>query len=163
MTTAVYAGSFDPMTRGHASVVVMAAKLFHHVRVLVADNPAKQPLFAAAERVRLARATLREVPNVSVAHTRGLVVEHARRIGATHLLRGVRDLADVGSELELAAANQALAPELATVFLPAQAELAVVSSSELKRRLVAGLGVTAFCVVEVERALRRRISQQGAA
>lgn len=138
MILALYPGSFDPLTPGHAAVVRQAARLFDHVRVLVADNPDKRCALTPAERVDVARHALRALPNVSVDHTAGLVVEYARDVGAACLLRGIRDADDAAIEARLAAANRQLAPELPTLLLGASPHAAHISSSALKRMLAAG-------------------------
>jgi pantetheine-phosphate adenylyltransferase len=157
MTIAVYAGSFDPVTAGHLSIIRQAARLFGHVVVVVAVNPDKRTLLTEAERVELLRDAVALHPNVSVASTKGLVVDYARAIGASVLLRGVRGATDAQFETALAQANRALAPELATLFLPAEAHLAEVSSSRLKEKLAHGEDVSAFCPPAVAARLRERL------
>ncbi len=157
MTIAIYAGSFDPVTAGHLSVVRQAARLFGHVVVVVAVHPNKQYLLSADERVALLREAVALHPNVTVARTEGLVVEFARAIGASVLLRGVRGATDAQFETELAQTNRALAPELSTLFLPAEAHLAQVSSSGLKERIARGEDVSAFCPPAVAARLRERL------
>lgn len=157
MTIAVYAGSFDPVTSGHLSIIRQAARLFGHVVVVVAVNPAKSYLLSAEERVALVRETVALLPNVTVAQTQGLIVDFARDIGASVLLRGVRGATDAQFETELAQNNRALAPELATLFLPAEAHLAEVSSSGLKARISRGEDVSAFCPPAVAAKLRERL------
>jgi pantetheine-phosphate adenylyltransferase len=157
VTIAIYAGSFDPVTAGHLSVVRQAARLFGHVVVVVAVHPNKQYLLSADERVALLREAVALHPNVTVARTEGLVVEFARAIGASVLLRGVRGATDAQFETELAQTNRALAPELSTLFLPAEAHLAQVSSSGLKERIARGEDVSAFCPPAVAARLRERL------
>lgn len=105
---------------------------------------------------------LREVvalhPNVTVASTEGLIVDYARAIGASVLLRGVRGAMDAQFETTLAQANRALAPDLATLFLPAESHLAEVSSSRLKEKLARGEDVSDFCPPAVAAKLRLRLS-----
>jgi pantetheine-phosphate adenylyltransferase len=161
MAIAIYAGTFDPITAGHLSVIREGARLFAHVVVVVAVNPNKHTLLDAGERVRLIRGATALMPNVRCHYTEGLVVEFARTIGATVLLRGVRGATDAQFETELAQQNRALAPEISTLFLPAAAELAIVSSSELKARLLRGEDVSSFCTPEVERAIRERLQPGG--
>ncbi|MDY7230424.1 pantetheine-phosphate adenylyltransferase [Hyalangium rubrum] len=157
MTIAVYAGSFDPVTAGHLSVIRQAARLFGHVVVVVAVNPKKRTLLTAAERVELLREVVALHPNVTVASTEGIVVEYARAIGASVLLRGVRGATDAQFETELAQTNRALAPDISTLFLPAEAHLAEVSSSALKDRLSRGEDISAFCPAAVAAKLRQRL------
>jgi pantetheine-phosphate adenylyltransferase len=163
MSIAIYAGSFDPITAGHLSVIRQAARLFSHVRVLVAVNPAKQGLFSPPERVELIAALVARMPHVSVDATDRLVVEYAREVGASYLVRGVRGASDAGFETELAQANRTLAPELATVLLPAEPRLSSLSSSALKQRVLAGEDVSADCPPEVARRLRLRLVEEGGA
>ncbi|WP_053234552.1 pantetheine-phosphate adenylyltransferase [Sandaracinus amylolyticus] len=160
MTIAVYAGTFDPLTEGHVSVVRQAVRLFAHVRVLVAVHPTKKPLFTADERVAMIREALAMMPTVSVAWTSKLVIEHARAIGATHLVRGLRDAADAAWETDLARQNRELAPDLSTIMLPAEAHLAKVSSSELKARAARGDDLEPWCPPSIAAHLRTRIAEQ---
>lgn len=162
MTIAVYAGTFDPLTEGHVSVVRQAVRLFAHVRVLVAVHPTKKPLFTAEERVAMIREALAEMPTVSAAWSKGLVVEHARAIGATHLVRGLRDAADAAWETELARQNREIAPDVSTIMLPAEPHLASVSSSELKARAARGEDITPWCPPSIAAHLRARLAEGGA-
>lgn len=158
MTIALYAGSFDPVTAGHLSVIRQASRLFGHLVVVVAVNPNKRTLLSPEERVALVREAVALHPNVTVTHTEGLVVDLARAIGASVLLRGVRGATDAQFETELAQTNRALAPELSTLFLPAEAHLAEVSSSALKQRVAQGEDVSAYCPPAVAAKLRERLS-----
>lgn len=158
MNIAVYAGSFDPVTSGHLSVIHSAARLFPHVRVLVAVNPKKQTLLTAEERVSLLRELVCRYPNVTVDFTDGYVALYARSIGASVLVRGVRGATDAQFETELAHHNRAIAPEVATVFVPAEAELSDVSSTALKERIQRGDDVSNFCPEPVARLLRSRLA-----
>jgi pantetheine-phosphate adenylyltransferase len=156
MTIAVYPGTFDPITTGHVSVVREAVRLFAHVRVLIAVHPTKEPLFTLEERIELAREVLGVMPTVSVGGTRGLVVEYARSIGASVLLRGLRGAADAAYETELAQQNREIAPEIATVMLPAEPRLSLVSSSELKARAKRGEPIDEYCPREIVERVRAR-------
>src|SRR5262245_32400327 len=119
MRCAVYAGTFDPITWGHLSVIERGARLFDRLVVLVAVNPAKEPLFNVDERLALIRRVTGPWRNVSCCSTDGYVVELARTVGARYLVRGVRGCTDVEGEIALANLNHDLAPELETVFVPA--------------------------------------------
>ncbi len=142
MSIAVYAGTFDPVTLGHLSVIRKAAGIFSHVRVLVAVNQNKSPLFSGDERVNLVRKLVEKMPQVSVDYTSGYVVEYARELGARFLVRGIRNATDAEFEVQLAYENHKLAPEIETVMLPADPKLSLVSSSDLKRRLLANENVS---------------------
>jgi pantetheine-phosphate adenylyltransferase len=156
MSVAIYAGSFDPVTFGHLSIIRRAARLFDHVRVLVAHNPDKTGLFSPAERVALLAAVTDGFPQVSVDVTDGYVVEYARQIGAQCLVRGIRGGDDAEAETHLAALNRTLAPELETLLLPAESGLVEVSSSTLKARARLGESLLGLCPEPVARQLRAR-------
>ena len=158
MTIAVYAGTFDPFTTGHLFVVRRAAALFQHVIILVADNPAKTPLFTAAERLAMIRDATKRLPNVGADSTSGLVVEYAREVGATALVRGIRDAADAVSESVLAELNWSLAPEIATLLLPAPPDIRGVSSTAAKVRASHGEALDPLLAPDIARQLRERIT-----
>jgi pantetheine-phosphate adenylyltransferase len=158
---AIYAGTYDPVTHGHLSVVARAVALFDRLWVVVAKNPHKQPLFSLAERVELLRESTRGWPSCQVVSTDGYVVELARELGARYLVRGVRGATDIDAELSLARLNQALAPELETVFVPAHAELSEVSSSRLKELARHGADVTRYCPPSVAVRLQALVGQAG--
>ena len=130
---AAYVGSFDPVTLGHEDIIRRGAKLFDRLTVGVGINPDKNPLFTPAERVDLIRATLADLPNVTVETFDGLAVDFARQSGAAAMLRGVRTLMDIEAELTMSLTNRTLAPELETVFLMAHENLSHVSSSLIKQ------------------------------
>jgi len=157
MTIAIYAGTFDPITTGHLSVVKEGVRLFAHVRLLIAVHPDKEPLFSLEERVALAREAVGPMPTVSVDGTSGYVVEYARAIGATVLVRGLRGAADAAYETELAQQNRSLAPEITTVMLPAEPSLSMVSSSELKERAARGEDIGAYAPPVVAARLAERL------
>jgi pantetheine-phosphate adenylyltransferase len=159
MRVGVYAGTFDPITHGHLSVIERAAQLFDRVIVLIAVNPEKQPLFTADERAHMIRAITRASSNVECAMTAGYVVDFARSQGARHLVRGVRSATDVESEIALANANHALAPEIETVFIPAHPALSEVSSSALKALVRRGADVSAYCPREIVELLESRLAR----
>lgn len=154
---AVYAGTFDPPTRGHVSVIERAAAIFDEVIVLSAVNPAKRPLFSPEERVAMLRESTRHLPNVCCDHTEDLVVAYARAQGARFLVRGVRGATDADYEIALAHANRALAPEVESVFLPADPRHSEVSSSRLKEMAAAGADITAYCHPGVAQRLFARL------
>jgi pantetheine-phosphate adenylyltransferase len=158
---AVYAGTFDPITRGHLSVIERAAPLFDRLIVLLANNPGKEPLFTVAERATMIADATRALPTVGCAATDGYVVAFARAHGARFLVRGVRGATDVEAEIALADMNRALAPEIETVFIPAHPSVSEVSSSRLKELALRGEEVSRFCSPEVERRLVERLRAAG--
>ena len=163
MRIAVYAGTFDPITNGHLSILEEAARLFDRVIALVAVNPAKSTLFGEEERTSLVRESTRHLPSVSCASTHGLVVDFARAQGAGYLIRGLRGSIDSDYEMSLAQVNQTLAPEISTLFLLARPEAAVVSSSLLKELARCGAEMSRYCPPGVETALRTRMAERGGA
>ncbi len=163
MTFALYAGSFDPITNGHLSVLNRVAGLFEKVVVLVAVNENKRALFSPEERVELITASVSFREHVTVKSSSGLVVECARELGARYLIRGIRDQTDMAFEHQLAFVNQQLAPEITTLFVPAELPLSGVSSSRLKQLAAAGADVSDHCSALVADALRRKVSQPKAA
>jgi pantetheine-phosphate adenylyltransferase len=157
MRVALYAGTFDPLTRGHLSVIERAAGLFDGLLVVVAVNPDKRPLFSVEERVDMGRDAVWTWPNVECTSTDGYVVELARARGARYLVRGVRSCTDVEAEIALANVNRELAPELETVFVPAHPELSEVSSSRLKELVRQGADISRYCPADIAARLRRRM------
>jgi pantetheine-phosphate adenylyltransferase len=131
--TAVYTGSFDPITLGHLDVIQRASRIFDRVVVGVGINPEKQPIFTLAERVQLVEASVAELPNVAVALFSGLSVAFVREQGAHVLLRGVRSLTDIDAEFTMTLANRKLDAGVETVFLMADAQYSHISSTLLKQ------------------------------
>ena len=160
MRLAIYAGTFDPITRGHLSVIGRAAQLFDRLMVVVAVNPAKAPLFSVEERENMIRQVTARWPNVSCLSTEGYIVALARAQGARYLVRGLRGATDIDAEIALARMNHELAPEIETVFVPAHAELSEVSSSRLKQLAADGLDISAYCPPQIEARLRHRLAER---
>jgi pantetheine-phosphate adenylyltransferase len=131
--TAVYTGSFDPITLGHLDVIQRASRIFDRIVIGVGINPEKQPIFSLAERVRLVEASVADLPNVAVALFSGLSVAFVREQGADVLLRGVRSLSDIDAEFTMTLANRKLDAGVETVFLMADAQFSHISSSLLKQ------------------------------
>jgi pantetheine-phosphate adenylyltransferase len=131
--TAVFTGTFDPITLGHLDVIRRGRLLFEHVLVGIGVNPNKTSLFNVEERVEMARLVVRRFPNVSVEAFEGLTVHYVRRIGARVILRGLRTLSDMEYEFGMTLTNQRLDPSIETVFLMADAEYQHVSSSLIKQ------------------------------
>ncbi|MGA1361185.1 MAG: pantetheine-phosphate adenylyltransferase, partial [Gemmatimonadaceae bacterium] len=126
---ALYAGSFDPITNGHADLIRRSLGFVDRLVVGVAVNITKQPLFSVEERMTLIRAALDEDPRVEVRSFSGLVVNFAREAGATVVLRGLRAVADFEYEYQMALMNRHLAPQLETMFMVPSLEVSYVSSS----------------------------------
>jgi pantetheine-phosphate adenylyltransferase len=131
--TAIYPGSFDPVTLGHEDIVRRGAQLFDHLTVAVGINPEKAPLFTHDERVELLRQVFADLPNVNVTSFRGLTVDYARTVGASVMLRGLRTVSDMESEFTMALANHALAADIETVFLMASERYSHISSTLIRQ------------------------------
>jgi len=154
--TAIYPGTFDPITRGHSDIVRRASKLFGRVIVAVAESPRKEPSFPLDERVSLARSALAGLVNVEVLGFDMLLARFAREQGATVILRGLRAVSDFEHEFQLAAMNRQLAPEVETMFLTPAEEYSFVSSSLVREIARLGGDVSNFVSPAVVRALAER-------
>jgi pantetheine-phosphate adenylyltransferase len=131
--TAVFTGTFDPITLGHLDVIKRGCLLFERLVVAIGVNPNKQSLFDVEERVALTREIVRPFRNVAVEAFEELTVHYVRRIGARVILRGLRTLSDMEYEFSMTLTNARLDPEIETVFLMADAEYSHVSSSLIKQ------------------------------
>ena len=127
---AIYPGSFDPLTDGHLSIIRRAAKLFPKLIVVVGYNPNKKRFFDVKQRVSFIREATASLPNVEIdTFSRELLVDYARRVGATIVVRGLRNVADYHNEYRQSKMNQKMMPELETIFLLADADEIFVSST----------------------------------
>ncbi len=131
--TAVFTGTFDPLTLGHLDVIRRGSALFDRLIVAIGVNPNKQMLFDIEERVRLARLVVGPYENVTVEPFNELAVQFARQVGARVILRGVRTLSDMEYEFSMSLTNHRLDPGVETVFLMADGEYSHVSSSLIKQ------------------------------
>jgi pantetheine-phosphate adenylyltransferase len=130
---AVYPGSFDPVTLGHLDVMQRAAKLFDRLIVGVGINIEKQTMFTPEERQAFIREATGHLPNVEIRMFTGLAVGFAKQCNARIIIRGVRPITDIAAELTMMMANRRLAPDVETLFMIADGELAHVSSSLIKQ------------------------------
>ena len=154
MSHCIYPGTFDPFTNGHLDVLLRAAKLFDRVTVAVALSSTKEPLFTAAQRVRLIRGNLHRLPNVEVVSFDGLLVEFARRQRATAIIRGLRALSDFEFEFNMALMNRHLEPRVETIFVMPNESFSYTSSSLVKQIARLGGDVAKFVPTNVAEALR---------
>ena len=158
MTTALYPGSFDPLTHGHLDVVDRAARIFDRVLIGVLENPGKRPLFSTRERVDMIRASLGERPRIEVGTFHGLTIEYARRVGANVIVRGLRAVSDFESEFQMALMNRRLEPEVTTVFIPTSLRHLFLSSSLIKELAEFGGDITEFVPASVVEPLKQRLA-----
>ena len=154
--TAIYPGTFDPITNGHADLVHRAAVCFDRVIVAVAASTAKATRFTLEERVRLAREVMQAKENVEIESFGGLLVEFARERGAHVILRGLRAVSDFEYEFQLASMNRKLAPGIETMFLTPDEGYTFISSSLVREIAALGGDVRGFVHPAVEAALRRK-------
>lgn len=130
---AVYAGSFDPLTIGHLWMIEEGVRLFHHLTVAIGVNPNKHPTFSLAERLEMLRAATRHLRDVHLdTFGNRFLIDYAREIGATHILRGIRSTADYEFERVMRNINGDLNPKMTTVFLMPPRDIAEVSSSMVR-------------------------------
>jgi pantetheine-phosphate adenylyltransferase len=133
MITAIYPGTYDPVTNGHVDVITRAAGIFDRVVVGVVGNPQhKQPLFSLDERVAFLRETLEGIPNVEVDVFSQLVVDFARKWDAKIIVKGLRVISDFEWEFQMNQLNRTLAPDVETVYVMASPQVSFVSSSGVK-------------------------------
>ncbi len=155
--TALYPGTFDPITHGHTDLVQRAARLFDRVVVAVAAVSGKAPVFSLEERVELARVALGDLPNVSVCSFDGLLVGFVREQGASVILRGLRAVSDFEYEFQLASMNRHLDPDVETVFLTPAEQYSFISSSLVREIASLGGDISAFVHPDVAAALNKRM------
>jgi pantetheine-phosphate adenylyltransferase len=157
--TAIYPGSFDPMTNGHLDLIARGSKLFDQLIVGVLENSAKNPLFSVEERVEMLREGTAGYANVEVATFAGLLVDFARQRGARAVLRGIRAISDYEYELQMAMLNRRLNPEVETIFLMPDAQYSYVSSRLVKEAARLGGSVHGLVPELVIRRLARRLEK----
>ena len=132
MTTAIYPGSFDPITLGHLNIIRRASKIFDKVVVCVMVNSAKTPMFSREERVELIERVVKRLPNVTVDTSDILLADYAKRYEGAVLVKGLRAVSDFESEFQLALINKTMNPNLDTVFLTSSEKYTYISSSVVK-------------------------------
>ena len=159
MVSALYPGSFDPVTRGHLDLVERALPLFDHLTVAVGVNTQKNPTFTTEERVEMLRAVLPESDKLRVVTFTGLVVDYCRENGIGAILRGLRIVSDFEAEYQLALTNRHLEPKIESVFVMPSAQYSYVSSSLIREIVRSGGDVSSFLPDLVEQRLRDRLSR----
>ena len=158
--TAVYAGSFDPVTHGHEDLMRRSLGFVDRLIVAVATNVAKQPLFTVEERVALIRETLGDETRVEVRQFHGLLVEFARGVGAQLLIRGLRAVSDFEYEYQMALMNRHLFPQVETVFMVPSLDTTYISASLVREAAKFGGDLTGLVHPAVALALQRKFSDQ---
>jgi pantetheine-phosphate adenylyltransferase len=155
--TALYPGTFDPLTHGHLDIVQRASQLFETLIVAVATSARKAPYLSLEVRLDLVKAVTKPIKNVQVVPCLGLLVDLARTHHVGCIVRGIRGVNDVEGEWQLAGMNRTLMPSLETLFLPARGELAGLSGTMVREIVALGGDVSAFVPPEVAAYLMRRV------
>jgi len=155
--TAIYPGSFDPWTLGHTDVLERALRVFPKVVVALGVHPTRQPLFSADERLELLRQVCAPYPGAVVGSFDGLLVDYARSVGATTIVRGLRSGTDFDYEINMAAANADIYPEVDTIFLPARAEKQFISASLVRELARHGADISKYAPAPICAALQRKL------
>ena len=158
--TAIYAGSFDPITRGHEDLIGRALVFVDRLVVAIATNAQKQPLFTLEERLSMLRAALADNSRVEVRHFDGLLVDFAHDVGASLIIRGLRAVSDFEYEFQMALMNRHLSPGLETVFMVPSLDTTYISSSLVREVARFGGKIDELVHPVVADALRRRFASR---
>lgn len=162
MRTAIYPGSFDPITNGHLDVLHRAAKLFDRVIVAVARNESKHPLFTLEERVQMVARAVRHLPSVEADSFAGLLVNYAEQRSAQAVVRGLRAVSDFEFEFQLALMNRKLNERIETIFMMPKDTYTFLSSRIVKEMAQLGGDVSAFVPAHVRTALAGKFGHKPA-
>ncbi len=152
-------GSFDPITCGHIDIITRTARIFDEVIVTVFDNPNKDHFFPCADRIRMARRSLKSISNVVVEKGEGLLVEYARKRGIGVVIKGLRAVSDFEYEFQMAQMNRAIANHVETLFMMTRPEHSYLSSSIVKELAELGADVSEMVPAEVMEAFRERAAK----
>lgn len=159
MRTAIYPGSFDPLTNGHLDVIERATKLFDKVIVAVAQNEGKKPLFGLKERVALVSRAIKDMPTVEVDSFDNLLVDYVESRGARAIVRGLRAVSDFEFEFQLALMNRKLNERIETIFMMPKGSYTFLSSRIVKEIARLGGDVSSFVPAHVETALKLKLKR----
>lgn len=153
---AVVPGSFDPITNGHLDIIERAAKVFPEVRVAVMNNSSKNPLFSVEERMDLIRAVTSKFPNVIIDSSSGLLIDYARSVEASVIIRGLRAISDFEYEMQITSMNRMLDESIETFFVMTKNQYSFLSSSIVKEVARYGGDISGLVPAVVEKALREK-------
>lgn len=160
MPTAIYPGSFDPITNGHIDIIRRIQPILGEMVILIAQNPSKKSLFTADERKALAEKALKGIPGVSVSVHEGLTVDYMKEVGAKVIVRGLRAVSDYEYELVMANMNKKLAPGVETMIVFASPEFYYVASNTVKEVVMNGGSAKDLVPPVVDRALREKFADR---
>ncbi|MBU6080476.1 pantetheine-phosphate adenylyltransferase [Allobacillus halotolerans] len=153
---AVCPGSFDPITNGHLDIVRRGAEIFEEVIVVVFKNQSKSPLFTVEERIELIKEATKDLPNVSVDESKGLVVDYAKEKNASAILRGLRAVSDFEYEMQITSMNRKLNADIETLFMMTNNQYSFLSSSIVKEAARYQSDVSDLVPAAVEKALKEK-------
>lgn len=157
MKKVIYPGTFDPVTYGHIDIVKRAVDLFDEVVVTVAINPSKKPLFTTEERVHMLRESLKEFDSrVIIDSFDGLLVEHAKQVGATAIVRGLRQISDFEFEFQMALMNRKLSGDITTIFLMPHERYTYLNSTVIRNVASLHGDISSFVPPVVHEALKKK-------
>jgi pantetheine-phosphate adenylyltransferase len=157
--TAIYAGSFDPITKGHEDLIHRTAGFVDHLIVAVAQNSAKQPLFSVAERIKMIQSAVGDDKRIEVRSFTGLLVDFAKTVDSRLLIRGLRAVSDFEYEYQMALMNRHLAPQLETVFMVPSLDTTYISASMVREVARYGGDLSSLVHPAVADALRAKTKQ----
>lgn len=144
MKSAIYPGSFDPVTFGHIDIIKRCARIYDDLTIAVLNNPVKTPLFSTSERVKIIEDIVKDMPNVKVASYEGLLVDFAKENGINVIVRGLRAVTDFEYELQMAQTNKQLCPSIETIFITTALEYAYLSSTTVREAAFFGGDISKF-------------------
>ena len=157
MKKVIYPGTFDPVTYGHIDIVKRAVDLFDKVVITVAINPSKKPLFTTEERVEMLKDSLKEFESkVDIDSFDGLLVEHAKQVGAQAIIRGLRQISDFEFEFQMALMNRKLSGDITTIFLMPHERYTYLNSTVIRNLASLHADVSSFVPPNVHEALRKK-------
>ena len=158
--TALYAGTFDPLTNGHLDVIKRASGIFEKVIVAIAVNPSKQPVFTVKERLDMIKGATGKIGNVTVDHFEGLLVEYANKKKVSVIVRGLRALSDFEYEFQLSLTNKKLSPEINTVFLMPNEKYTYLNSSLVRELAFYNSSISEFVPPNVLKVLKNKFKKK---
>lgn len=142
MRTAVYPGSFDPITCGHLDIITRAAKVYDKIIVVVSENSSKKPLFSVEERMDFIKRATVHIPNAEVDNCKGMLVDYVKKAGSGVIIKGLRAMSDFEYEFQMALANKKIEPKIETLFMMTDAKYSYLSSSIVKEMASLGADFT---------------------
>jgi pantetheine-phosphate adenylyltransferase len=158
MRKVLYPGTFDPITYGHIDIIKRARDLFDSVIVTIAVNPSKDPLFTLEERLTLIKESITGFNNITVDSFDGLLVDYAKKSGATGIIRGLRAVSDFEYEFQMALMNRKLADEISTIFLMPHEKYTYLNSSIVRNLASLGADISDFVPKAVQDALKKKFA-----